>query len=281
MPGAAILARPDGSVRVRLPRPPGAGRAVAGRGLGARVAMIRDGSLAADGLVDRSRRARSRNALAALVLDEALLAEMTAHCLRAYPAEGCGLLAGEGSSGRVVRCFPTRNQAASARLYVVDPGDHLARTGRRRAKAWRSSGCSTPTRTRTPIRRRPTSRRPQTRTGTTSSSRCAARLRRCGRSASPAASSSRSRSPSAESGPGAFPQVKGGRDSWTASLEYDLFGQHSVGESPRRSRCPVEVRLPTLLRPATGGKAKVSADGSTVGEVLRSLISEHPALVSR
>ena len=40
----------------------------------------------------------------------------------------------------------------------------------------------------------------------------------------------------------------------------------------------VEVRLPTLLRPATGGKAKVSADGSTVGEVLRSLISEHPAL---
>jgi len=33
-----------------------------------------------------------------------------------------------------------------------------------------------------------------------------------------------------------------------------------------------------LLRPATGGKAKVSADGSTVGEVLRSLISEHPAL---
>jgi proteasome lid subunit RPN8/RPN11 len=69
--------------------------------------------------------ARGRHAPAALVLDEALLAEMTAHCLRAYPAEGCGLLAGESSSGRAVRCFPTRNQAASARLYVVDPGDHL------------------------------------------------------------------------------------------------------------------------------------------------------------
>ncbi|MGD0894510.1 MAG: ubiquitin-like small modifier protein 1 [Acidimicrobiales bacterium] len=41
---------------------------------------------------------------------------------------------------------------------------------------------------------------------------------------------------------------------------------------------PVEVRLPTLLRPATGGRAKVSADGATVGEVLRSVISEHPAL---
>jgi proteasome lid subunit RPN8/RPN11 len=73
--------------------------------------------------------ARDRHAPSALVLDEALLAEMTAHCLRVYPAEGCGLLAGESSSGRAVRCFPTRNQAASARLYVVDPGDHL-RAGR-------------------------------------------------------------------------------------------------------------------------------------------------------
>lgn len=40
----------------------------------------------------------------------------------------------------------------------------------------------------------------------------------------------------------------------------------------------VEVRLPTLLRSATGGKAKVTAEGTTVGEVLRSVISEHPAL---
>ncbi|MGD0742504.1 MAG: M67 family metallopeptidase [Acidimicrobiales bacterium] len=61
----------------------------------------------------------------ALVLDAAVVTEMTAHCLRAYPAEGCGLLAGDRSTGRVVRCFPTRNQAGSARLYVVDPEDHL------------------------------------------------------------------------------------------------------------------------------------------------------------
>jgi proteasome lid subunit RPN8/RPN11 len=69
--------------------------------------------------------ARDRHTPSGLLLDAALLAEMTAHCLRAYPAEGCGLLAGESSSGRAIRCFPTRNQAASARLYVVDPGDHL------------------------------------------------------------------------------------------------------------------------------------------------------------
>ncbi len=60
-----------------------------------------------------------------LVLDGKLAVEMTAHCLRALPAEGCGLIAGDPASGRAVRWFPARNSAASARLYVVDPGDHL------------------------------------------------------------------------------------------------------------------------------------------------------------
>jgi [CysO sulfur-carrier protein]-S-L-cysteine hydrolase len=60
-----------------------------------------------------------------LVLDEALAVEMTAHCLRSFPTEGCGLIAGDAVSGRVVRWFPVRNSAASARLYVVDPEDHL------------------------------------------------------------------------------------------------------------------------------------------------------------
>jgi len=50
---------------------------------------------------------------------------MTAHCLRAYPEEGCGLLVGDPASGRVLRCIPVRNMARSARHYVVDPQDHL------------------------------------------------------------------------------------------------------------------------------------------------------------
>jgi molybdopterin converting factor small subunit len=41
---------------------------------------------------------------------------------------------------------------------------------------------------------------------------------------------------------------------------------------------PVEVRLPTLLRPQAGGAATVNADGATVGEVFGSLIAEHPGL---
>ena len=41
---------------------------------------------------------------------------------------------------------------------------------------------------------------------------------------------------------------------------------------------PVEVRLPTLLRPAVEGRASVPVEGETVGEVLRALVAEHPSL---
>ncbi|MHB8682315.1 MAG: ubiquitin-like small modifier protein 1 [Acidimicrobiales bacterium] len=40
----------------------------------------------------------------------------------------------------------------------------------------------------------------------------------------------------------------------------------------------VEVRLPTVLRPHAGGKTTVTAEGSTIGEVLSSLVAEFPGL---
>ncbi len=48
-----------------------------------------------------------------------------AHCLAGLPDEACGLLAGDAATGSVVRCYPTRNVAASAKLYTVDPKEHL------------------------------------------------------------------------------------------------------------------------------------------------------------
>ena len=43
----------------------------------------------------------------------------------AYPYEACGLIAG-GARGSVVTAFyPCRNAAASARVYTIDPVDHL------------------------------------------------------------------------------------------------------------------------------------------------------------
>lgn len=51
--------------------------------------------------------------------------EIVAHCLQRLPDEACGLLAAAPGDDTAQRCFPTRNAAASAKLYTVDPQDHL------------------------------------------------------------------------------------------------------------------------------------------------------------
>jgi len=60
-----------------------------------------------------------------LRLPTPVYAEIVGHCLQGLPDEACGLLGGHPATGSVVRCYPTRNVAASAKLYTVDPGDHL------------------------------------------------------------------------------------------------------------------------------------------------------------
>jgi proteasome lid subunit RPN8/RPN11 len=50
---------------------------------------------------------------------------MLAHVLDGLPEEACGLLAGPTDDAGVVETYPCRNAAASARLYEVDPTDHL------------------------------------------------------------------------------------------------------------------------------------------------------------
>ncbi len=52
-------------------------------------------------------------------------AEIVGHCLGGLPDEACGLIGGDPATGDVVRCYPTRNLAASAKLYTVDPREHL------------------------------------------------------------------------------------------------------------------------------------------------------------
>jgi [CysO sulfur-carrier protein]-S-L-cysteine hydrolase len=60
-----------------------------------------------------------------LRLPNPVYAEIIGHCLRGLPDEACGLLGGDPASGDVARCYPTRNLAASAKLYTVDPSEHL------------------------------------------------------------------------------------------------------------------------------------------------------------
>jgi [CysO sulfur-carrier protein]-S-L-cysteine hydrolase len=60
-----------------------------------------------------------------LTLPANVYAEMVGHCLGGLPDEACGLLGGDATSGAVAHCYPTRNLAASAKLYTVDPVEHL------------------------------------------------------------------------------------------------------------------------------------------------------------
>lgn len=49
---------------------------------------------------------------------------MVAHSLTELPNEACGLIVG-GVDGLVVSFHPCRNAAASAKVYTLDPRDHL------------------------------------------------------------------------------------------------------------------------------------------------------------
>jgi proteasome lid subunit RPN8/RPN11 len=63
-----------------------------------------------------------------LRLTRTALDQMVAHAYRCYPEEACGLIAGPTSGGEVddaVEFHACRNAAASARVYTIDPRDHL------------------------------------------------------------------------------------------------------------------------------------------------------------
>ncbi len=50
---------------------------------------------------------------------------MAALALVEYPLEACGLMAGEAGSNVITRFFPCRNIDQSARIYTIEPKDHL------------------------------------------------------------------------------------------------------------------------------------------------------------
>jgi proteasome lid subunit RPN8/RPN11 len=60
-----------------------------------------------------------------LRLPNEICLQVVGHCITGLPDEACGLLAGDPRTGEVTACYPTRNAAASARLYTVDPRDML------------------------------------------------------------------------------------------------------------------------------------------------------------
>jgi proteasome lid subunit RPN8/RPN11 len=57
-----------------------------------------------------------------------------------YPYEVCGLLAGPAASSTVTAFFPCRNAAASARVYTIDPRDHLRAEREAEDRGWEILG---------------------------------------------------------------------------------------------------------------------------------------------
>jgi proteasome lid subunit RPN8/RPN11 len=55
----------------------------------------------------------------------AVVEAMAALALTEYPIEACGLMAGLPGSNLVTAFYPCRNIEQSARIYTIDPRDHL------------------------------------------------------------------------------------------------------------------------------------------------------------
>ncbi|MFZ9564630.1 MAG: Mov34/MPN/PAD-1 family protein [Ilumatobacteraceae bacterium] len=64
-------------------------------------------------------------AIDALVITDQVRQAMANLAMREYPLEACGLMAGAPGSNEIVRFFPCRNVDQSARVYTIDPRDHL------------------------------------------------------------------------------------------------------------------------------------------------------------
>lgn len=60
-----------------------------------------------------------------VVIPGAAVRAMYAHAYVCYPMEMCGLLLGSASDSRIDRFVPMRNVAESAKLYSLDPKEHL------------------------------------------------------------------------------------------------------------------------------------------------------------
>jgi proteasome lid subunit RPN8/RPN11 len=75
-----------------------------------------------------------------LELPRALVDEIVALAYDTYPYECCGLLAGPADGARVASFAACRNAAASARVYTVDPHDHLRAERAAESMGWEIIG---------------------------------------------------------------------------------------------------------------------------------------------
>ena len=76
-----------------------------------------------------------------LELPRAVYDDVVAFAVETYPYEACGLIAGSPNEPGVVRHFyRCRNAAGSARVYTVEPADHLRAERDAESRGWEIIG---------------------------------------------------------------------------------------------------------------------------------------------
>jgi proteasome lid subunit RPN8/RPN11 len=60
-----------------------------------------------------------------LRITSAVIEQIGQHVIAGYPHEACGLLVGKGAMAEVLEFHPTDNDAKSARVYTINPKQHL------------------------------------------------------------------------------------------------------------------------------------------------------------
>lgn len=60
-----------------------------------------------------------------LSITASVLEQIGEHAISCYPEEACGLLVGTNATNTVLEFHPCTNIARSARVYTLDPGQHL------------------------------------------------------------------------------------------------------------------------------------------------------------
>lgn len=60
-----------------------------------------------------------------LEMERSVWAEMVGHAYDGLPDEACGLFAAVPGTSRVERFYPCANDAASSKVYTINPRDHL------------------------------------------------------------------------------------------------------------------------------------------------------------
>lgn len=75
-----------------------------------------------------------------LRLDRAAFDAICDLAFRDYPLEACGLIAGPEGGDFATRFYPCRNAAASAKVYTIEPADHLRAERDAEERGWEIVG---------------------------------------------------------------------------------------------------------------------------------------------